>query len=117
MVRSSIQAEKVEGFFADLQRIVPAFEQSGLVEAIPDVVEFAGELMGIGRQLFFVAPDGEPGRFKHVEHEHGVVGGQRASAFSDDVGLGEVVLGAGIDKGRHGIIGIFLNGIVHGAFG
>ncbi len=45
------------------------------------------------------------------------MGGKRAPALCDDIGLRKIVFGAGIDQSRHRVIGIFLDGIVHGALG
>ena len=44
-----------------------------------------------------------------------MVGCQRAAALGDDIGLTQIVFLAGVDEGRHGVVGILLNRIVHRA--
>ena len=92
---------------------MPALEEAWLRELVPDVVELAHEFMFVGGDFLVVLPLGEGGRLEHFEYEHGVVGGKRASAFGDDVGLFEPVFLAHVNERVYGVVGIFLYGVVH----
>lgn len=46
------EAEAVEGFFADLLRVVPAFEEVGIVEFVPNLIQLKGEFVGFGIYFF-----------------------------------------------------------------
>ena len=110
------EAEAVKRLFAYLQGIVPALEKADMVEVVPYLVKFARQFVSVGFDFLVVFPDGQLRRFKYVYDQDRMVCRQRSAAFGDDVGLTESVFGAGVDDGRHGVVGILLNRIVHRTF-
>jgi hypothetical protein len=70
-------------------------------------------VLGDGVVLF--VPVGGTGGLEHVEHQHAVVGGEGASGFGDDVGMGERVLVGGVGDRVDHVVGVFLHRVVHGA--
>ena len=109
------QTEEVERFLANLQGIVPRLEQTRLVHVVPYLIELVDQFVRVLAQLFLLVPDGERGRLEHLEYQHRVVGGKRAPRLGDDVGLGQVVLHAGIDQRRNRVVYILLYRVVHAA--
>ena len=108
------QREAVQCFVTDLEGIVPVLEQSCLVDLVPNLVHVAHEFVVVlADGIHLVVPFGQLGGLQDVHDEHRVVGGQRASALSDDVGVLEAVLVAGIHERIDRIVDILLDAVIH----
>ena len=108
-------AEEVECLIAYLLGIVPGFEQAALSQGIPDLIEFLKQFVLVLAYHLIVVPRREGGGFIDLEHQHGVMGCQGASALGDDVGVWDIVLVAGVYHGGYGIVDVLLDGVVHAA--
>ncbi len=95
---------------------MPRLEKVLLVELVPYRVKLFDQLVLVAAQLLVLAPAGEACGLQRLDDEYGMMCGQGASALGDDVGLWQVVLAAGVDYGVYRVVGILLDGVVHGAF-
>ena len=108
------EAKAVEGFVANLQGIVPVFQQARLIDFVVNFKEvFHQIVVGVGHRVLLVVPRGQSCRFEHFHHQHRMVGRERATRLADNVGMLNAMLVAHVHKGVDGIVGILLNGIIH----
>ena len=108
--------EKVECLFAYLLCIVPGFQHAALTQVVPDVIQFLHQFVGILSRFPVVIHFGQGSRFQYFKDKHGVMGSQATSRFGNDIGMRKAVFVGSINKCRHHIVDIFLDGIVDGAF-
>ena len=110
-------AEKVERFVADVFRIVPVLQHGACGEFVPDFREVVHQLVVGFARLEVVAHVRHVDSFDDIEDEDGVVGRQGASAFGDEVRVGNVVFVGSVGKGIDAVVDVFLYGIVHRTLG
>ena len=110
-------AEEVERFVADILCVVPVFEHGARGEFVPNLREVAHKLVVALGWLEVLGHVRHRGAFEHVEDKHGVVRRQRAAAFGDKVGVGDIVFVGCVGKGIDAVVHVFLDRIVHRTFG
>ena len=79
---------------------------------LPDVVQILHHRGRIFVDAQVVIQVGKGSDVQHVEHQHGVIGGQRPSRFGNDVGMRQVFLFADFIQMVDHVIGVFLHRIV-----
>ena len=107
--------EQVERLLPNLLRIVPGFQHSGLIQLIPNLVQFTNQLMVGLAHLEILIHFRQSRRFQHFENQNRMMGSQRTAALGNDVRMRNAILIAGIDQRRNRVVDIFLNRIVDAA--
>ena len=110
-------AEKVEGLVAYVLRVVPVLKHGTGGEFVPYLREVVNELVVLLRGMEILVHVGHTDALHDIDDEHGVVCGERAAPFGDEVGMGYVVLVGSVNEGVHAVVDVLLDGIVHGTFG
>ena len=107
--------EQIEHLLANLLGIVPVLEHVACREVVPDFVEVFHQLVGVLVGLEFLGHLGQRCRFQHIDDEHRVMSGQRASTLGDDVRVGQVVFVGCLYEGVDAVVDVFLYAVVHRA--
>ena len=92
---------------------MPSLQQAGLIEIIPQFIQFLYQLMGIFADFLVFVKGGKTGAHHRLDDKHGMVRRERTPGFCNDVRLGQVVFLTDIHNRRHSIVHVFLDGIVH----
>lgn len=90
------EAEPLEGLLSDLERVVPVLVDARRVDFVPDIVEFGCEFMRVFAQNLVIVPDRQLCGLEHLDYQHRMVRGERASALGDYVRMRKVILLADI---------------------
>ena len=84
-------------------------------ELVPYLRQVVHQLVVVGTRLEVLGHLRSRNALQHVDDEHAVVCGERASALGDDVGVGDVVLVGRLDEGIDAVVDVLLNAVVDAA--
>ena len=70
-------------------------------------------VLGVSSQSNESPPDSLPDSVENAENEHGVIGGDRAAAFGNDVRVRDARVVANRLNVVNDVFGVFLQGVIH----
>ena len=100
--------EQLECLFAYLLCVVPVLEHRARVEVVPYIVELLYQFVVALGRFKLLGHLRQRCCFEHVDNQDGVVCGERASAFGNQVGVGDVVFVGSLDELVYAVIHVFL---------